>query len=442
MTETGPRRERELLRGIGFLGIAILALNGVIGAGIFALPAAIAERAGAFSPWLFLVIGALVITVVLTFAELSSYFRDTGGPVLYTTQAFGPLVGFSTGWILFLSRVTAFAANTAAMATYLGAVVPWFATTPGRAVLVCGVGAGLTWANYVGVRGGVRTLAVLTFMKLAPIVLLILLGLQYVSADTLLPGSFPAIDDLGGTTLLLIYAYVGFESTTIVSGEAKNPQQALPRALVSTVILIAVLYFLIVLVYISVLPEADGSQTLIDVGRVLAGTAGALVITLAAVFSIGGNLASIMLAVPRLTFALSEQRMLPRWFGEVHERYATPANSILFLGVLGTVFALSGSFIWLAAASSLTRLIAYVLCILSLPAVRRHADPATRAAAFRLRGGYAIPFVALLLCLWIMFQSELDAWLVTGGLLAFGLVLYRLARERRERQARREAGIG
>lgn len=421
---------KQLLRGIGFLGIAVLALNGVIGAGIFALPASIAAQAGPWSPWLFLIVGVLVITIVLTFAELSSYFKETGGPVLYTSTAFGPLVGFSTGWILFLSRMTAFAANTAAMATYLGAVVPWFGDGIGRAVLVISVGAGLTYANYVGVKDGVRTLAIFTFMKLTPIVLMILLGLQYVSPDTLFPGSLPSFDDLGGTTLLLIYAYVGFESTTIISGEAKNPKQAMPRALVSTIVMIAVLYFLIVLVYISVLPDADGSQTLIDVGEVLAGTAGGIVIALAAVFSIGGNLASIMLAVPRLTFALSEQRLLPRWFGEVHEKHATPANSIVFLGVLGTVFALTGSFVWLAAASSLTRLISYALCIVSLPIVRRRANEQERAEAFRLPGGYAIPGFALLLCLWIMFQSSTDAWAMTGGLLAAGLVLYWFARQR------------
>ncbi|ANO51217.1 APC family permease [Woeseia oceani] len=421
---------KQLLRGIGFLGIAVLALNGVIGAGIFALPASIAAQAGPWSPWLFLIVGVLVITIVLTFAELSSYFKETGGPVLYTSTAFGPLVGFSTGWILFLSRMTAFAANTAAMATYLGAVVPWFGDGIGRAVFVISVGAGLTYANYVGVKDGVRTLAIFTFMKLTPIVLMILLGLQYVSPDTLFPGSLPSFDDLGGTTLLLIYAYVGFESTTIISGEAKNPKQAMPRALVSTIVMIAVLYFLIVLVYISVLPDADGSQTLIDVGEVLAGTAGGIVIALAAVFSIGGNLASIMLAVPRLTFALSEQRLLPRWFGEVHEKHATPANSIVFLGVLGTVFALTGSFVWLAAASSLTRLISYALCIVSLPIVRRRANEQERAEAFRLPGGYAIPGFALLLCLWIMFQSSTDAWAMTGALLAAGLVLYWFARQR------------
>ncbi|MBT8131268.1 MAG: APC family permease [Gammaproteobacteria bacterium] len=424
MTREASGPAPQLLRNIGFFGIAIVALNGVIGAGIFALPAAITARAGALSPWLFLIIGALVITIVLTFAELASYFRNTGGPILYTTQAFGKLTGFSTGWILFLSRVTAYAANMTVMAKYLGAVVPFFATDVGRALFIIGVGGGLTWANYVGVRDGVRTLGVLTFLKLVPIVLLILLGLPYVTGDTLLPASLPTIDDLGGTTLLLIYAYVGFESTTIISGEAKNPTRGLPVALVSTVILIAVLYFLIVLVYISVLPDASSSQTLIDVGRVLAGPAGALAITVAAVFSIGGNLASIMLAVPRLTFALSEQRMLPGWFGAVHQRFATPGNSILFLGVLGVAFALTGTFAKLAVASSLMRLICYVLCIAALPAVRRKADEAAQAAAFKLKGGYLIPAIAMALCVWIMLQSASDAWLMTGILLLIGLGLY------------------
>ncbi|NNE60365.1 MAG: amino acid permease [Woeseia sp.] len=424
MTNGSKGSAPHLLRSIGFFGVAVVALNGVIGAGIFALPAAITARAGALSPWLFLIVGALVITVVLTFAELASYFRDTGGPVLYTTQAFGKLTGFSAGWVLFLSRVTAYAANMTVMAKYLGAVVPFFATDLGRALFIIGVGGGLTWANYVGVRDGMRMLGVLTVMKLVPIVLLILLGLPYVTGETLLPATLPTIDDLGGTTLLLIYAYVGFESTTIISGEAKNPTRTLPVALVSTVVLIAVLYFLIVLVYISVLPDATGDQTLIDVGSALAGPVGALAITIAAVFSIGGNLASIMLAVPRLTFALSEQRLLPGWFGAIHERYATPGNSILFLGTLGVAFALTGTFAKLAVASSLMRLICYVLCILALPIIRRQATEAARAAAFRLRGGYTIPLVALLLCAWIMWQSAADAWLMTGILLLVGFGLY------------------
>ena len=421
----------HLLRGIGLIGMAIMVLNSVVGAGIFALPSSIASVAGAWSPWLFLVVGVLVITVVLSFAELASYFRDSGGPVLYTTTAYGPLVGFGTGWILYLSRMTAFAANVNVMAIYLGAVWPWFGDGIGRGLLITIVCVGLTIANYLGVKDGVRTMAVFTFFKLTPIFLMILLGLPYVTPDTLLPAGLPQIEDIGGTTLLLIYAYVGFESATIISGETINPRRTLPKALVSTVIATGAIYFLIVLVYISVLPNfGAASNTLTDVGRELAGPTGAIIITFAAVFSIGGNLSSIMLAVPRLTFALAEQRLLPGWFGAVHEKYSTPGNSILFLGSLGLLFALSGSFEFLAAASSLTRLISYVLCIVALPIIRRRADAEARAAAYRLKGGYTIPIVALGVSVWIAAQSTLQSWTLTAGLLAVGLVLYQLARQR------------
>ncbi|MDH3441004.1 MAG: APC family permease, partial [Gammaproteobacteria bacterium] len=413
-----------------------LVLNSIIGAGIFQLPAAVYPEVGVWSPWLFLIIGILVITIVLTFAELSSYFKDSGGPVLYTSTAFGPLIGFSTGWILFISRMTAFAANTTVMAIYLGDVVPWFADGIGRTILIIIVCGSLTYANFVGVKAGVRTMAVITFFKLVPIALMILLGLQYVSGATFLPTAPPEFENIGGTTLLLIYAFVGFEGATIISGETKNPTATLPRALINTTILVAVLYFLIVLVYISVMPDAtDGSATLIDVGQELMGPAGFILLTLGAFFSIGGNLSSIMLAVPRLPFAMAEERLLPRWFGHVHEKYATPSNSILVLGGLGLVFALSGSFTWLAAASSLTRLISYVLCIGALPVIRKKASEEEKANAYGLKGGYTIPAFALALCLWIGAQASARSWIVTGGLLAVGLALYALAAGRRARAA-------
>ncbi len=403
----------------------------MIGAGIFALPTSVAASAGNSSPWLFLIVGLLVITVVLTFAELSSYFQSSGGPVLYTKAAFGPLVGFSTGWMLYVSRMAAFAANATVIPIYLGSYWPSLGEGAGRAILIAIICGGLTIANYVGVKDGIRTVAVFTFLKLTPILLMILMGLPYVTPETLLPSTFPRVDELGSTTLLLVYAFVGFESATIVSGETANPRKTMPRALVATVLGTALLYFLIVLVFISVLPaESKEGATLIDAGTRLAGPAGAVVITLAAVFSITGNLSAIMLAVPRLSFSLAEDRLLPQWFGDVHARFATPGNSILFLGALSLIFAISGTFAFLAAASSLTRLISYVLSIAALPAIRRQADAETQAQAYRLKGGYAIPLLALLLCIWIALQSTADSWRLTGGLLVLGLLLYTVARQR------------
>ena len=311
----------QLKRDIGIFGAAFLALNSMIGAGIFALPGKIAINAGLLSPWLFLVVGTLFITVVLTFAELSSYYDKTGGPVLYATTAFGPLAGFSTGWAIFLSRMTAFAANANVMATYLASLHDFFAGEIARGVIISVVTIGLTWANVMGVKDGLRTMAVLTFLKVTPLILMVLIGLQHVSGATLIPGGPLVVEELGSTTLLLIYAYVGFETLGVTAGETSQPRKTLPRAFVGSIVGTGLLYFLVVLVFVSLIPaENYADATLVDVGRKLAGPIGAVVITLTAVFSIGGNLASSILAAPRLVFSMAENRMLPAWFGHVHSR--------------------------------------------------------------------------------------------------------------------------
>ena len=420
-----------LIRAIGAPGIALVAINGMIGAGIFALPASIVAQAGNLSPWLFLGIGTLFVTVVLSFAELSSYFRESGGPVLFAKAAFGPLAGFSSGWLLYISRFTAIAANTTAMALYLGALWPWVATDVGRISFITVICAGLTVANFVGVKDGMRTLAVFTFLKLTPIVILVLIGLKEVTGDTLLPSNMPTIDDFGGLTLLIIYAFLGFEASTIVSGEAKTPRRTVPKTMVLTVVATTILYFLIMLVYVSVLPEGErDGKTLTDVGRVLAGSVGATVIALTAVFSIGGNLAAAMLSVPRLTFALSEQELLPAWLGKVHARFHTPGNSVLLLGALSLLLALTGTFVLLAGASSLARMLAYALSITGLPKIRRQATEEEAGNAFRLPFGFLIPGTALALCFWISANAPIEAWYLALGQLAVGLLLYFLARRR------------
>ena len=143
-------------------------------------------------------------------------------------------------------------------------------------------------------------------------------------------------------------------------------------------------------------------------------------------FSIGGNLSASVLAVPRLTLALAEQRTLPHWFGRIHPRYSSPANSIMFFGALAAVLGLTGSFVFLAVASSLTRLITFMLCILALPVVKRRASAESRERAYKLRGGYTVPALALVVCVWMAAHSSLDSWLYVAGLFAIGLALYGL----------------
>ncbi len=425
MAANADGKSGQLRRDIGFFGATFLVLNSVIGAGIFALPGKIAVNAGALSPWLFLVVGALLISVVLCLAELSSYYQKTGGPVLYATDAFGPLAGFSTGWAIYLSRVTAFAANSNVMATYLASLHDFFAGDIARGIIITTLTLGLTWANIRGVRDGVRTMAIFTFLKVTPLLLLILLGLQHVTGATLIPSAPFIIEELGGTTLLLIYAYVGFETLGVTAGETSKPRRTLPMAYIATTMGIALLYFLVVLVFVSVISSENyGDATLVDVGRSLAGPFGAIAITMAAVFSIGGNLASSILGAPRIIFSMAENRMLPAWFGRIHPKFSTPDRSILLMGGMALVLALTGSFVKLAIASSVVRLLGYVVCIASIPAVRRNADAEARERAFRLKGGYTVPIVALGICFWLLAQSSQESWIAVGLLLGIGWIFY------------------
>lgn len=426
----------QLIRAIGALGASFLVINGMIGSGIFALPGAVAERAGLLSPVMFIAAGLLIIVVVLAFAELGSYFRDSGGPALYATRAFGPLVGFSTSWVYYISRIASTAANSHALALYLGVVWPWFDTTWGHRVVVVVVLAALTLINVRGVKDSVRTLALFTFFKVVPLLMLILLGLQFVSPDVLFPEPLPTIEDPGGTMLLLIYAYIGFEALSMTAGETKQPRRTIPWALVWSVIAVAGLYYLIMLVYVAVLPdELDTGATLADVARRIAGPVGAVVIALTAAASITGNLSGSLLAGPRLTLSMAEQGLVPAWIGNVHPKFLTPANSIVLLGGLAMLVALTGTFVKLAIASSLARLIAYGVSIAALPVIRRAADEETRKNAFRLPGGYLVPAIALGLCVWMASYSSAESWRFIAVLLFAGFLIYGIERIAQARAA-------
>ncbi len=417
------KTDESLERDISRLGFAAIALNGVIGAGIFALPAVAAAKSGNFSPWLFLFCAVLIMTVVLCFSRAASFVTETGGPIQYAGLAFGPYAGFQTGWLTYIGRLSAMAANIKLMVIYAS----WF-WTPLESGLIHQLAVTLIFillatSNIIGVRRSMLVVYLFSAMKLAPIFLLVLVGLSHARPDILFATGLPEISTFGETVLVLLYAFVGFESAVVLAGEARDPRRDIPRALTQTVLSITLLYFLIQWISISVLPELAGSNTpLADVAAVLMGSAGAVLLTFGAVFSIGGNCSASMLSAPRMTYALSHMGSMPKWFGAVHPRFHTPINSIVFYSVVGLGLALSGSFVWLAVVSTLARLLSYILSVAALPVLERTMEPC--ADQFRLPGGYLIPALALILCFWLITFASATAWLTTIGFFLLGTILY------------------
>jgi amino acid transporter len=418
-SETGLKRE------IGKLGFSALVLNGTIGAGIFALPAVAASRSGLFSPWMFVICGLMIMTVVLSMARAASFFKDTGGPTTYVKFAFGSQAAFQVGWLFTLSRVAAMAANTNLLVTYAS----WFweplASGAERMIAITVICLTLVYVNVVGVKRGMLALYVFTLLKMVPLSLVVLLGLSKLEPGIFTAPGLPAFDGLGETILVLLYAFVGFESSVVPAGEARNPRRDIPWALVKTTLFIGLFYFLIQVVAVSIDPDIGSSETpMASVALILMGTGGAALLALGAVFSIAGNLSSMMLSGPRMLYAMAMDRSLPPWFGVINHRFHTPANAIVFMGLVGLVLSLSGSFVWLAAMSTVVRLLVYVACILCLPKLERGIEPTEDQ--FKLAGGYAIPALALVLSGWLMTHASVQSWVTTVVFAALGMLLYRI----------------
>jgi amino acid transporter len=428
----GPPPAEPLARQLSALGVWLLVINGIVGAGIFGLPAEAARLAGGFSPWVFVICGALMLPVMLCFAELASHFDGTGGPVRYAGAAFGPYAGFVAGWAFYVARLTAFSANAALLVGTIGYFWP-AADAPGvRLALLAVLCSGLTAVTYAGTRNAIGSLGVLTILKLVPLAGLVAYGLLSIPETVLeaIRVAPPEGTQLGAVVLLVFYAFVGFESGLVPAGEAHDPRRDMPRALLRAIVIVTALYFGLQAVSLAVLPDlGTAKRPLVEAGGALFGPAGAFVMMAALVASVGGNLAGALFSTPRITYALALEGALPAWFATVSKRFGTPGVSIVVFGAVAFVLAAAGSFVWLASLSVLTRVLIYAGCIAAVPTLRRqgHDHP----AVMRLPGGFSIPALAIAICLALLTQVRLLDYLATTAMLAVGTVLYWLARRGR-----------
>ena len=426
-----------LARELSGIGVWMLVINGIVGAGIFGLPGEAARLAGGFSPWLYLGCAALMLPVMLSFAELSSRHEESGGPVRYTSEVYGPLAGFLAGWALYLGRMTAFAANAVVLVAAIGYFWPAADAPAARLALLFAVCALLTVIKLVGTRRAMGSLGVLTVLKFVPLVGLVAWGLAQVPQQMAagLRIAPPPGADLGAAVLLVFYAYVGFESGLVPAGEARDARRDMPRALLWSIAVAATLYASLQLVCLAVRPDLGTLQRpLVEVAAAVLGPPGAMLMMAGMVASIGGNLSGSLFSAPRITHALARDGWLPRPFAHVSARYGTPAVSILVFGAAAFALAAAGSFVWLAGLSVLARTLIYLACVSTLPVLRRRERAAPRVDALRLPGGPAIPLLAMAVCVALLTQVRLRDWLATAAMLGVGALLFAAAARARRIQ--------
>ena len=414
--------EADLVRGIRRWDLVAITINGIIGAGIFGLPSKVYSLIGTYSLIAFVACALVVALIILCFAEVSSRFDETGGPYLYAREAFQPAVAFEIGWLIWLARITAFAANCNLLINYLSFFwVP--ATNPiWRATIIVFVVIVLAVINLLGIRQAAIVSNVFTVGKLVPIILFIAAGLFFVNPTSYAFGPAPTTGAFSQSVLLLVYAFTGFEMATIPAGEVRDPQKNLPRALLIAILVVATLYIMIQVVCVGTLPGlAQSQKPLADAGSQFLGAAGGAIISAGAIISITGNLNILLLSGSRLPFAMAEQKQLPAFVGRVHPQFFTPWVSILLTAGLMLFLTLKSSFVAALTISTIARLVTYGATCLTLPMFRARRE--APRAMFRLPGGTILAILSMLLIVWLLLNA-LNEVRVTAYAAAAGLLIY------------------
>jgi amino acid transporter len=415
--------EARLIRGIRRWDLVAIAINGIIGAGIFGLPSKVFSLIGSYSLIAFVVCAVVVTLIILCFAEVGSRFDETGGPYLYAREAFGPTVAFEVGWLIWLARLTAFAANCNLLVNYLGYFLPSATNAYWRVTIITIVVVVLTIINVVGIRQAAVVSNVFTVGKLIPIIIFIAIGLFFVNPHAFALGPPPTTGAFSQSVLLLIYAFTGFEMAAIPAGEVRDPKKQLPYALLIAITVVTSLYILIQIVCVGTLPElAQSQKPLADAATRFMGTAGGAIISVGAMISITGNLNILVLSGSRVPFAMAEQQQLPSFIAKVHQRFSTPHFAILITAALMLVFTLNSSFVAALTISAIARLLTYGATCLSLPIFRQRTD--SPPATFHLPYGTIIAMLALLLAIWLLANSTFAEARAAAIAAAVGLLIY------------------
>jgi len=419
------RSEHSLVRALGTWGLAANIVNVTVGGGIFRLPAAASAALGAAAPVAYLVCAVAMGLIVLCFAEAGSRVSLTGGLYAYVEVAFGPLVGFLTGAMLWAGITAATAAVSSFFADALTALIPALAVGQARAASLVIVLVTLAAVNIAGVRGASRFNVVMTVAKLLPLLLLVILGAASVKRGNLAWHATPASGDVARASAVLIFAFLGVETALVPSGEVRDTSKTVPRAIFAAMIVVTLLYLAIQIVTQGILgPALVGQKTpLAEAAAAAFGAPGRTLILVGSAVSIFGYVSGMTLAVPRMLFAFGRDGFLPAPLAAVHERFRTPYVAIIVQTLIVIGLAVSGSFEKLAIIANGSILLVYAACCLAVIELRRRKVQES-GAPFRVPFAAAIPVLAVLVIVWLMTSLTAEEWKALLVVVAVAIVVY------------------
>jgi APA family basic amino acid/polyamine antiporter len=434
----------DLVRGLGVWSATAIVIGDTIGTGVFLVTSDMARAAGStllvFAAWI--VGGLIVLFGAFCYAELGAAFPKAGGPYVYLTRGLGPLWGFLFGWMSsFLDRPVAMASLAAGFLRLMGFLFPvigtplfhghlgsydftFTAAQPLAALVVLAV----TAINYLNVRTGGAIQVWLTGMKMGTILVIVIAGVFFGSQAIVEAAATPAVSYWGWKTIgaLLtalvpaMWAYNGFSDLGDLGEEIVNPQKNIPVAIILGLFTVASLYLLANVVYFHTLTFAQiaaSQHVASDVVRSFAGSRGAAWLTLAMAISALGALHVVVMTGARIPYAMARDGVFFQFARRIQPSFHTPSGSLIFLGCVAALLALTGTFEELISLFVFAVWIFFALAAIALLRLRR-----TEPGLVRPYRAWGYPWTPLIFIL-AAIALTINLWMVRPVRSSLGLIV-------------------
>lgn len=400
----------------GLIGAVIYGVNSIIGSGIFLLPGELYKLTGPASIIMILIDVFVVLCFALCFAECSKYFDKNGGAYQYAKFSMGDLAGFNIGVLGWLTNVIGWGVMAVGFAKLFLAFFPELPLTVSQTALL------IIWvfaiSNLFGMRTSKNLTLVITVIKLIPIIGFCFVSLFFLKSGienanftpfVQLPTDKSLFDGVSQSTLLLFYAFLGFEALPIIAAEIKSPEKNVSRAILITVFFVSLIYFLIIAGAVAILGKdiIHYDSPIQQAAKLTLGSVGGSIIALGAIISIAGLNMSCSIITPRIASAIADDGMLPGIFARKNNAGA-PVFSTLISALIASVIVMSGTFAQLAELAVLMFFLQYIPTPIAtiIMKYRRKKSNEVEKEGFVLPLGYIFPVLALAISFIIICNSR------------------------------------
>jgi arginine:agmatine antiporter len=418
-------------RKIGpFLATALVASN-MVGSGIFLLPATLAAVGSiTLVGWVVATVGALLVAVTL--ARLGRISPLAGGPCAYTAEALGPYFGFQCTAIYWVSCWSGNIAIAVTATGYLSSFFPVLATPLASAAATSALIWLLTALNILGPRLVCQFESGAILLGLIPILLIATFGWSQFDSG-LFQASWnvshePAMQAIPNSLVLVFWAFTGLESASVAAAVVENPQRNVPIATIGGVLVAAVVYIASCTVVMGLIPAstlAASTAPFADAAKLLFGSATGRFVGLMALLKTVGTLGGWILLTGQTSKAGADRGLFPTFFGRA-DRYGIPVPSLLLMAAVmsGVVFAtmsptIGEQFGKLIEVSTIFCLLAYIYSCIAIWKLDKPGPSSWVYIRYRV-----LAVAALLICAWVIAESDHSLLLLTAGTLLLTIPLY------------------